>query len=143
MIEDVIARLSSEVPDLNGRTYGAGNLAELTQRNALPQHTPAAHVIPLGLVGRKADAGAGAFTQFFEEACAIILTVRNHNAVGKRAMENLRPLIMSIVEALAGWAPDDAVGVFRLARGSLVSSAKGTVIYQIDFSITDQLRIFP
>jgi len=143
MIDAVIARLSSEVAELDNRTYGAADLADLTRRNALPQHTPAAHIIPLGLVGRAADAGAGAFTQMIEEAFAVILTVRNHTPAGKRAMADLRGLIRRIVNAIAGWAPDEEVGVFRLTRGSIVSSNAGTVIYQIDFSITDQLRIFP
>lgn len=142
MIDDVISRLDDLVPVLEHRVEGAGNLADLMQRNALPQHTPAAHVLPLGLIGRAQDAGAGAYTQMFEEAVAVILTVRNHTPAGKRALEDLRGLIMAIVEALAGWAPGGQSGVFRLTRGSLLSATKGTVVYQIDFSISDQLRIF-
>ena len=141
MIEAVISRLDDRVAELEHRVEGAGSLADLMQRNALPQHTPAAHVLPLGLVGRAADAGTGAFTQVFEEAVAVILTIRNHTPAGKRALGNLRALIMAIVEAVAGWAPADQTGVFRLTRGSLLNASKGTVVYQIDFAISDQLRI--
>jgi hypothetical protein len=142
MIDALITRLDEQVSVLEHRVEGAGSLADLMQRNALPQHTPAAHVLPLGLIGRAEDAGAGAYTQMFEEAVAVILTVRNHTPAGKKALADLRGIIMSIVAAIAGWAPDDQTGVFRLTRGSLLNATKGTVVYQIDFSISDQLRIF-
>lgn len=141
MIESIIARLSSEVSILEHRVEGAGNFADLMQRNALPQHTPAAHVLPLGLIGRQADAGAGAFTQGIEEAIAVILTIRNHTPAGQKALAELRDVIFAIVKAIAGWAPSDEIGVFRLTRGSILNASKGTVVYQIDFAITDQLRI--
>ena len=142
MIDDVISRLDDRVAVLEHRVEGAGSLADLMQRNALPQHTPTAHVLPQGLVGRAQDAGTGVFTQMFEEAVAVILTIRNHTPAGKRALDDLRGIIMAIVEALAGWAPADQTGVFRLTRGSLLNASKGTVVYQIDFSISDQLRVF-
>lgn len=141
MIGAIITRLQAEVPVLEHRVEGAGSLADLMARNALPQHGVSANVIPLGLVGRQAEVSAGAYLQQFEEAVAIILTVRNHNAVGKAAMADLRGTIMAIVTGMIGWAPSDELGVFRLSRGSLVSASKGTIVYQIDFTITDQLRI--
>jgi len=141
MIDAVIARLEAEMPTLRHRIEGAASFADLLQRNALPQHGVSAHVIPLGLVGRQSDAAAGAYLQQFEEAVAIMLTVRNHTAAGKAAMADLRGTIMSVVASLVGWAPDDQLGVFQLSRGSLLSASKGTIVYQIDFSITDQLRI--
>jgi hypothetical protein len=143
MIDAFIARLVAEVPDLEGRIEGAGELAELTGRNALPQHGTSAFVIPLGWVGGKADAGAGAFDQMLEESYGVITVIRNHTPVGRRVLAELKPFLMRIIEAIAGWTPGDTSGVFRFARGSLVSSAKGTLIYQMDFSIADQLRIFP
>lgn len=143
MIQDIITRLSTEIAELEGRVEGAAELAELTSQNRLPQHATSAFVIPLGLIGREADAGAGIFQQMFEDTFAVIVSVRNIAPVGQRVLADLKAFLMSIIGAIAGWAPDDEVGVFRLLRGSLVSSSRGTLIYQIDFSITDQLRITP
>lgn len=141
MITEIITRLKDEVAVLEHRVDGAGSLADLMARNALPQHGVSANVIPLGLVGRQAEASAGAFLQQFDEAVAIILTVRNHTPAGQKAMADLRSVIMDIVNSLVGWTPSEELGVFRLSRGSLVNASKGTIVYQIDFSITDQLRI--
>jgi len=141
MIESIISRLSSEVAILEHRVEGAGSFFDLIHRNALPQHTPAAHVVHLGLIGRQADAGAGAFTQGIEEAIAVILTIRNHTPAGQKVLAELRDLVFAIVYAIAGWAPSDQTGVFRMTRGATLSAPNGTVIYQIDFVITDQLRI--
>lgn len=143
MIQDIITRLSSQIAELEGRVEGAAELAELTSQNRLPQHGTAAFVIPLGLVGREVETGTGIFQQIFEDTFAVIVSVRNHTPAGKRILGDLKAFLMRIISALAGWAPDDQIGVFRLTRGSLVSSSRGTLIYQIDFSITDQLRITP
>lgn len=141
MIDAVISRLEAQVAELQGRVEGAGNFAELTRSKRLPQVTPAAHVLPMGFVGRGADASAGAFTQVIEEAVAVILTVRDQGQSTKAILADLRGFLMRIIEAVAGWAPVEAIGVFRFVRGSLISSAQGTFIYQLDFAITDQLRI--
>tara|TARA_R110002094_G_scaffold160396_6_gene145794 strand:- start:2824 stop:3255 length:432 start_codon:yes stop_codon:yes gene_type:complete len=141
MIDDVIARLEASVPDLAYRVEGAANFAALMKSNALPQHGTAAHVLPLGLRGGNADASTGAFTQMVEEVVGIVLTVRTFSQTGDKALIELKPLIDAVVNAIAGWGPEDAMGVFRLVRGSLVTMAAGTMVYQIDFSISDQLRI--
>lgn len=141
MIAEVIARLQAQVPDLAGRVEGAASFADLMRRNALPQHTPAAHVLPLGLRGGKADAASGAFTQAFDETVAVLLTVRSYDRTGAPALEDVDTLIRVIVEAVAGWAPGDEVGVFALGRGQLVNMSAGTIVYQLDFTISDQLRI--
>ncbi|GIT85406.1 hypothetical protein [Roseobacter sp. OBYS 0001] len=142
MIEDVIARLQAEIAELDHRVEGAGAFAEMMRAKRLPQHTPAAHVLPLGIAGRAADSSAGAFTQMLEETVGIILTIRDQGAMARRVLGDLRGFIFRIIEAIAGWGPTDSVGVFRFARGTLVSSSAGTFVYQMDFTIADQLRIF-
>lgn len=141
MIDDLITRLSSEVSELAGRTFGAAEFVELTRRNGVSQHGTSAYVVPLGIVGREADAAAGAFTQSLDEAFAVFVAVRNHTPADKAVLDDIRGFKMRVIRAIAGWGPDDEVGVFRLARDGLVSAVNGTLIYQIDFSITDQLRI--
>lgn len=141
MIEAVISRLEERVPDLAGRTAGATELADLMKRNALPQQTPAAYVLPLGLTGGRESAAAGMYVQEISEAVGVVLTIRSHDRTGQKALATARTLIMAISSALAGWAPDDQTGVFRLRQGRIVDMSAGTFVYQIDFSITDQLRI--
>lgn len=141
MLDLVIARLKAEVSELEGRVEGAASFTSLMERNALPQVTPAAHVLPLGLTGGQASAATGMFTQLFTEAVAVVLTIRGHDQTGARALSRVDPLIRSVISAIAGWEPDDEIGTFQLRRGALVSIRAGALVYQLDFTITDQLRI--
>ena len=76
-----------------------------------------------------------------DEAVAVMLTVRNQSRDAQAILTDLRAFVMRIIEAVAGWAPAASVGVFHLKRAALVSSTAGTFVYQIDFAISDQLRI--
>lgn len=141
MIPDVIARLKAQVPALEGRVEGAAELATLMRQNALPQVTPAAHVVPLGLQGGRADAAAGLFRQDVDSLVGVMLTLRTNSRTGGAQLPDLTGLIDAVIAALAGWDPPGAIGVFRLSRGQLVTMAAGTLVYQLDFALADQLRI--
>jgi len=141
LIEEVITRLSDGVGALRS-VEGGASLASLMQSNALPQLTPAAHVITLGMQGGSAEASSGAFVQNFEELVGVVLTFRTDSQTGARALPDMDAIIRAVIAAVAGWAPDTAIGVFRMARANLVNMSRGTVVYQIDFAISDQLRIF-
>lgn len=143
MIDDVIARLKARCPEYGGRIEGAMELADMMRRKALPQVTPAAHVVPLGLVGREGDSANIVFTQMVDEAVGVLITLRTHSATGARATDTLEGLISATLAGLCGWGPDTAVGVLRLLRGQLVSMDAGTLVYQLDFALMDQLRITP
>lgn len=142
LFENVIERLKNRVSDLRD-VKGVADFTTLLKQNALPQQTPAAHVVPTSIRGGKPDAGAGVFTQPTTEAIAIILTLRPNDQAGERALNNLDVFLGSVIAAIAGWCPDDELGVFQLERGAVVSMTAGTLVYQLDFSIADQLRIFP
>lgn len=134
------------IPALANRVFGAAKLAELLKQGAVPQGTPAAFVLPLGLRGGTANAVSGLFRQGLQRLVGIVLVVRNQgDGTGEKALVELDPLIEAVIDLLAGWGPDDdqggAFGVFALARGELVSIEAGTIIYQLDFAIDDQLRI--
>lgn len=74
----------------------------------------------------------------------MILCVRSHGDAGaRRAVPTVDMLKDQIIGVIAGWAPDDAVDVFNVTRGRLVSVTAGLVIYQIDFRLSDQLRVSP
>lgn len=143
MLAEVIARLIAEVPALAGRVQGAADFAELVKRNALPQHTPAAHVLPLGWRGDGGEAAAGFFTQMVEETVAVIVTFRAPGGSAPGDLPDIDALLRAVIGGIAGWGPEEAVGVFRLLRGGLVHAGPGVLVYQIDFAIADQLRIEP
>ena len=142
MLDAVIARLKDQVPELRS-VDGAAAWEELRRHNRLPQVTPAAYVIPVGLAGRAVQTEmAGAYVQGFEETFGIVLVIRNDNPAGQAVLERLRDFVMGIAEALAGWAPEVHSTSFRLARGTMVPAGPGTVVYQLDMTTSNELRIF-
>lgn len=141
MLNDVIDRLKLQVPFLQERVEGAADLANLTATKSLSPYATAAHVLPLGLRGGPADAATGLYRQTYDDAISVVISIRSNDRNGQAALDNLHPNLLSVVAAIVGWAPNDQVGVFRLVSGRVVSMTKGAFIYQIDFSIQDQLRI--
>lgn len=143
LVEDLVARLAGSVAALAGRVAGAAELSELARQKALPQASPYAFVLPLGLIARsEGDAMAGAFVQGVDEMFAVVLFVRaTGDVTGARALPTIDELVWAAIEAVCGWGPDAAIGVFRLARGQLLSAEAGAVIYQLDFAIQTQVRI--
>lgn len=141
VVEALIARLQEKVPDLSNRVSGALQIAELMRQNALPQHTPAANVISVGLQGGAPDIASGLYRQMYDEVFGVLLTFRNNDQVGKAALARVGEVIHAVLNAVAGWAPENALGTFRLVRGTVVTVSAGTLVYQIDFALTDQLRI--
>jgi hypothetical protein len=142
LVNDVIARLDDRVADLKGRIEGAAELSALIRDGALPPVLPAAFVVPLGLRPGQVDAAAGLFRQDVDEVVGVVLiTDAPGDVTGAGALPTIGELIKDTIEAVCGFAPGDEVGVFRLSRGALVSLNAGTVIYQLDFAIADQLRI--
>lgn len=142
MAGEVEARLVAACPVLTGRVGTALQMADAMARGALPQVTPAAFILPLGLRGGAANAAAGLYRQAVDRFLGIVLVVRSAaDPLGQRVVDELQPLIEGTIGAIAGWAPEDAIGAYRLTRGELVSLAGGAATYQLDFSLDDQLRI--
>lgn len=144
MIAQIIARLKERAPGLSSRVEGAAAFSAMVQRGQLPQVTPAAHVIPVGLAGGAVGSAANAFTQMTVESIGVVLTLRSNDQSGGRGVEPIDALKNEVIAALVGWAPsDDTVGIFRLAAGRTLSVQGGAIVYQLDFAIEDQLRIIP
>jgi len=142
LVEQVVSRLDAEVPGLKGRVEFVADLAALVETGALPQNEVAAYVVSLGFDDRGGEAAAGMHTQILDDAIGVILCVRSHgDAKARRAVPTVDALKDQTINVLAGWAPDDVIDVFHVTRGRLVSVTAGLVIYQIDFRLTDQLRI--
>lgn len=147
MFAAVRDRLSG-IDALGGRIQPGASLAELMARNQAPQTCPAAFVLPLGIRGGTVTAMAGAFAQDIVETLGIVLFLRAAgDATGGSLTDRLTPLRNAVIRAIVGWEPQsdwlegESVGVFRLARGELMSLSAGLLTYQIDFALDDQLRI--
>lgn len=114
------------------------------QNNHLPQTTPAGFVLPGGIAGGAADASAGMFRQGFVETVFVVLVVRvAGDALGKAGLDTMTPIVRDVVTAVAGWGPDDAPGIYALGQGELVGAKDGALVFQLDFTLEDQLRITP
>lgn len=137
-----IAERLETIPVLARRVHGVAELAKLAERGSLAQVGAAAFVIPAGMRGGAADAATGLYRQSLDRLIGVVVAIRNvSDATGEKALIELEPLIENILQLLAGWAPEDAFGVLGLVRGELLTVANGTIQYQLDFAIEDQLRI--
>jgi hypothetical protein len=135
----VIDRLDSEVPDLSGRLMRAADFAGLLARNALPQVTPAAAVLPLGMRGGPVVASLATFRQVVTRRVAVVLVLRAPDQPGSRAGGDIEALAEAVLAALSGWTPDDTTpGVLRLEAAELRSLAGGTLIYDLSFALDDR-----
>ncbi|MFN4191817.1 MAG: hypothetical protein ACK4FR_02645 [Tabrizicola sp.] len=143
LVDSLIDRLQERVPDFSGRVEAALSLADLMAQGRLPEVTPAAHVLSIGLVGKAVDVAAGLYRQAFDEVFGVVLTFRNNTPTARQGFERVEAIKRGVVEAVAGWVPTGQAQAFSLARGTQVSFSAGTLVYQIDFAIGDQLRIIP
>lgn len=142
LIDEVITRLKSEVPDLRS-VEGAAEFQQLVDGRVQPQHGLAAYVMPMGMRGETPLDASGEFMQPVSEVVGVVLMMSSTDALGQRATQRLSLFLSEVIEAVAGWGPSGALGVFQLLRAQMVSVQGGFLTYQIDFSIPTQLRIQP
>ena len=141
-LSEAKARLLERVPELEGRIGTAAQFSAMVERNGTPQTTPYAFVLLGGLQGGTADVVSGMFRQAIREKLLVILFVRNAaDATGAGSIDELAPLIRQIVEALAGWGPQDCPGVYELADGQIMLERPGLTGFEIGLALDDQLRI--
>jgi hypothetical protein len=145
LVSDLVAHIGAGVAELSGRVEGAAELSELMRKKALPQAGTYAWVVPLGLRPRShGDAAANAFTQMVDEVFGVVLFVRAAgDPTGGKALPTIDQLVWAVITKICGWGPDEAVGVFSLRRGELLSAEAGVVLYQLDFGLPQQIRIIP
>jgi hypothetical protein len=140
-MQEIIERLQALVPEL-GKVGGAIELAALLASKPQPRAKPLAHVMPMGLKGGALQNGTGDFTQDIDVAFTVFLTF---SAVadprGQKVAVDVHALQTSVLEALCGWGPEDAVGVVRLLHAAPIDLRPGALVYAIEFAIQDQLRI--
>lgn len=139
-VDAVKARLQTLGTGVLRKVEGAPDFMALRKANALPQVTPAAHVIPGGLRGGARQDTAGGYIQDYEEVVAVIVTLRGNDPEGLRALVALDTIITAIIGAVCGWAPAPGPGDFRLLRGSVASMDAEALVYLLEFAIPLQLR---
>ena len=143
MLDAVCDRLKAEVEEFGERIEQAAEFTAMVREKRFPQVTPAAFVLPVGLRGERADASAGVFTQNLAETIAVVMVFSAHDRTGERALNRLNDFLREVIAVIAGWAPDGVTGVFQVSRGAVSSFQDGRLVYQLEFSIIDQLRLFP
>lgn len=142
-VPEIIARLVAARPALTGRVGTSLQFSEALRTNTLAQVEFSAYLLPLALRGGAGTASTGVFQQPLDKLLSVLLVRRSiSDPLGQRAADAFAEDIDAVVRAIAGWAPEDAIGVFELQRGELVSVAGGVATFQLDFSLNDQLRIF-
>lgn len=146
---DLHARLAL-LPALSGRVKTAAELAQVNTNKQWPQGPLAAFVLPLGLQnlpnGQQretgGDASAGAFTQMVDQLMGVLLFLRSSgDPTGARSLPSLDELIWQVVGQVCGWVPAEQIGPFRLVKGELLQAEAGVLLYQLDFAVSDQIRI--
>ena len=143
-LSDIRDRITTRVPDLANRLGSAGQFSKIIEQRQMPQQTPYGFVLPGVIQGGSAEAATGIFRQSISNTLMVVLFIRvAGDALGDRGLDEVEPLVGEVITAVCGWGPDTAPGVFVLAKAELVGSDRGTLIYQIDFSLNDQLRINP
>lgn len=143
LVDLVAQRIDGQVPALAGSVEFIAEFAALIESGALPQRDVTAYVVPLGFDDRGGgDDTVNVHTQMIADTVGVLLCVKARGDVkGAKALPKIDELVNAVVDAVAGWAPNDQVGVFRAVRGRLIPGGSGIIVYQIDFDIIDQLRI--
>ncbi len=119
------------------------DLARLMAAGELKGLGTVAFVIPRGGRGRAPDVAAGVFSQMTEEVISVVLSFAAiDNPTGDKAQAAVEATIDAVIRAIAGWTPSDTVGVFAYQGHQLVALQPGLLAYGVEFSISDQLRIF-
>lgn len=142
MLADLETRLVAALPEFEGRVHDAAAFQELTRRGALPTAGLAVYLLPLGITGQAAQTATGLFRQSIQRAYAVLLCLQSTDRTGARALAELEPLQERVIAAVAGWGPDEAPGVMILRRAQLIPG-NGMLALQIEFTLSDQLRISP
>lgn len=143
LIDLVADRIDSQVPALTGGVQFIADLQALLESGGLPQRDVSAFVIPLGFDDRGGGSSmSGMHIQNLAEVVGVVLCVKARgDLTSRKAMPKIEPLINQVTDKVAGWAPGNTVGVFKVNRGRLAPGGKGVIVYQLDFELQDQLRI--
>lgn len=148
MMFDAVKGRIADVDGIAGRIQAAADLSELMARKLAPQGGDAAFILPLGLRGGAEKSMAGLYVQDINETLGIVLMIRAvGDTTGARSADRLVPIRDAVIRRIVGWSPPsgwlegETVGHFTLSRGQLLTLSAGLLTYQLEFALSDQLRI--
>ena len=140
--DQIIARIKATAPALNSIVSGALELAALLKAETLPQRLPAAYVIPLGIDAEPPALSANVYSQSISRGFGVvILAAAAGDATGARSRPLLDQIEAELIAGLCGWEVPGATGVLELRRSRLIGLDAGAVQQQLDFSLSDFVRI--
>lgn len=139
----ISARLVAALPALAGRVGTSLQFTEAMRTGTLGQVEFSAYLLPLAFRGGAGTASTGVYRQPLDPMLGVLLCRRSiADPLGSKVADAFAEDIDAAIRAIAGWGPDEAIGVFQCERGELVSVSGGVATYQLDFSLNDQLRIY-
>jgi len=143
-LQPIVDRLKARLtPDPLRDVRVALDLARLMASGEMKGLGALAFVIPRGGRGRAPDTATAVFSQITEEVISVVLSFPAiDNPTGDRAQTAVEATIDAAIRAIAGWTPAETVGVFAYQSHQLITLQPGLLAYGVEFSITDQLRIF-
>ena len=143
LVDQLIARLRTGVPELGNRVEGAAALGALARSGGVPQAALVAHVVPAGLVGGQDIPLTGIYRQDTTRLTTVLLTANTGHAQGGHVADRLEELIDKIILAVVGWQPPDNFGSLILRRAQLLRAEGGIFSYEITFAVAQEVRIIP
>lgn len=142
LVQDTITRIGERVAPLAGRIRYAEDYQALLQMAGISSAQGGAYVMPSGIRGGRVESATGVFTQIVDEVIAVVILVPAERGLGRQGA-TVESLKQEVIQALCGWVPDEAIGPFQLVRGAMINLGQGSLAFQIEFSVPDQLRIIP
>lgn len=137
----LIARL---VPGTLRSVDSAMDIGRLLDSKSIRPNGIQAYVVPGDRLGGKVDAMTGFFVQNVAEVVGVVISVPViDDPKATRKVDPTDTTIEAVIAAIVGWAPPGIVGVFTLVRGRILRFDPGLLLYGIEFSIENQLRIVP
>lgn len=143
--QSIIDRLEAQV-DGFASVKGALELAALLQSAPQVYAQPRAFVVPLGYRGGAVTSVAGAFLQSTDATFAVFLAFSAAaDRAGARHVDLVSTIQSATINALCGWVPEGSAvhGDCRLARSYLAELKPGVIVYALEFTVPDQIRIIP
>lgn len=141
VVAAAIQRLADEAGALGGRVEGAAELADLIGRRILPQVTPHAYVVQLGMDADPNPYATGLISQRITEHVGVILVYRHSgDRTGEHSRAAAETVMDAIVAAVVGWVPAAEADPFELRRVRLVGMREGALFVQGDFATRSYLR---
>lgn len=143
LTSDVKALIENAIPVLTGRCQELADLSLLMKAGKWPASPVAAFVLPLGLRPRsQGDASANAFLQALDEMVGVLIVINaSGDPTGGKALPKIDELIDQMLNSICGFCPGIGFGVLRAARGQLLDSGDGRIVYQLDFATEKYVRI--